>query len=77
MDPNIRSVILMDPDMDRPVKNPIPIRSESESDKINGYGYEFRPIRSELDPLTGLTVVATTSNISGKLAAIFNPNFRK
>ena len=75
MDPDIRSAILMDPDMDRPVKNPVPIRSES--DKINGYGYEFRPIRSELDPLTGLTVVATTSNISGKLAAIFNPNFRK
>ena len=52
MDPDIQSVILMDPEMDRSVKNPVPIRSES--DKINGYGYGFRPIRSEPDPLTGL-----------------------
>ena len=38
--------------MDRPIKNPVPIRSES--DKINGYGYGFRLIRSEPDPLTEL-----------------------
>ncbi|XP_074339733.1 putative pectinesterase/pectinesterase inhibitor 25 [Apium graveolens] len=32
--------------MDRPIKNLEPIRSESESEKINGFGYGFRPIRS-------------------------------
>ena len=47
-----RSVILMDMDMDRLKKNPVPIRSES--DKINEYGYGFRSIRSEPDLLTGL-----------------------
>ena len=49
-----RSVIRMDMDMDRLKKNPIPIRSESEPDKINGYEYGFRSIRSKPDPLTGL-----------------------
>lgn len=45
-----RSVIVMDPDMDQPIKNSGPIRS----DKINEYryGYGYRPIRSEPDPLT-------------------------
>ena len=52
MDLDIRSVILTDSDMDRPVKNPVPVRSESG--KINEYGYGFKLIRSELDPLTDL-----------------------
>ena len=51
MDPNIRSVI-SDLGMDRPVKNPIPLRSEFESDKINGYG--FKLIRFEYNSLTSL-----------------------
>ena len=48
--------------MDQPVKNPVPIRSESESDKINEYGYGFRLIRSEPDPLTGLPLPTNYRN---------------
>ena len=51
-----RSVIRMDMDMDRLKKNLVPIRSESESGKLNGYEYKFRSIRSKLDPLTDLHV---------------------
>ena len=47
--------------MDRPVKNPVPIRTES--DKTKGYGYGFRLIRSEPDPLTGLILVNKNTKI--------------
>ena len=61
MDPDIRSVILKDPDMDRPIKNPVQILSKS--DKINGYGYQFRLIRSEPDPLEASSNLQTFLNV--------------
>ena len=51
------SVFLMDLDMDWSLKNLVPIRSESEFEKINGYEYGFRLIWSKPDPLTCLVII--------------------